>query len=523
MSIASEITRIKGNIETAYTELSEKGAVMPDVQNSENLGMTISSIQNTAGTVAIHAKNLLNLDTLETGKSLNWSTGAISENANRCITDYIPVTVGKYLVSSYYIRKVLKPYTLNAVCFYDENKKYLSGVGSVSSVVISSGTAYIRACGNTYMPQESFKAQLELSDTVYPTFFEPYREDAQGLADSIITANSILTRYNAGNSFRLALPRKLYCTAGETLRVYHRNILSHPKYMIAFYTADKMVSSDTVSVTVLNYDDYAEFVAGGSGGVYIPYAVYDDNFNLIAYDNIEVYVTDTEAPSASVLLIGDSTVAQDNTLATQLQALYGETSSTLTLLGTRGDTGKNHEGRAGWKAEEYLTVASKGGITNAFWDGEKFDFSYYMTQQGYSSVDAVFIQLGVNDLISTAVEDCSPEEVAGYIDVMVKSIKQYSSDTKIIVNLLIPPNSDGSTFAEKYHGTQAEWLYRYNTIKLNQYLTDYYRDDDRVTVLGINIPLDTNVDIWDGIHPTTAGHRKIARTIYAYLANETEV
>lgn len=44
MTIASEITRIKTNIASAYTALEEKGAVIPEVQNSDNLPEAISSI-----------------------------------------------------------------------------------------------------------------------------------------------------------------------------------------------------------------------------------------------------------------------------------------------------------------------------------------------------------------------------------------------------------------------------------------------------------------------------------------------
>lgn len=44
MSIASEITRISGNIADAYTSLNAKGATMPQDQNSNNLADTIDSI-----------------------------------------------------------------------------------------------------------------------------------------------------------------------------------------------------------------------------------------------------------------------------------------------------------------------------------------------------------------------------------------------------------------------------------------------------------------------------------------------
>lgn len=49
MSIASEITRISGNIADAYTSLNAKGATMPENQNSGNLADTIDTIQTDGG------------------------------------------------------------------------------------------------------------------------------------------------------------------------------------------------------------------------------------------------------------------------------------------------------------------------------------------------------------------------------------------------------------------------------------------------------------------------------------------
>ena len=49
MSIASEITRISGNIADAYTSLNAKGATMPATQNSANLADTIDTITTGGG------------------------------------------------------------------------------------------------------------------------------------------------------------------------------------------------------------------------------------------------------------------------------------------------------------------------------------------------------------------------------------------------------------------------------------------------------------------------------------------
>ena len=49
MTIASEITRIKTNIENAYAKAEEKGARIPEVKNSENLASCVETITNGGG------------------------------------------------------------------------------------------------------------------------------------------------------------------------------------------------------------------------------------------------------------------------------------------------------------------------------------------------------------------------------------------------------------------------------------------------------------------------------------------
>ena len=51
MSIATEIQRIKANIENAYTKAEEKGATIPTTKNSENLATTIESIPESSEVV----------------------------------------------------------------------------------------------------------------------------------------------------------------------------------------------------------------------------------------------------------------------------------------------------------------------------------------------------------------------------------------------------------------------------------------------------------------------------------------
>lgn len=70
MSIASEIQRIKGNIEDAYTECENKGATLPQNQNSDNLATTIASISGGGGADLDNYFNRT-IDTASTS-SLSW-------------------------------------------------------------------------------------------------------------------------------------------------------------------------------------------------------------------------------------------------------------------------------------------------------------------------------------------------------------------------------------------------------------------------------------------------------------------
>lgn len=49
MTIASEITRIKDNIANTYIALGEKGATLPELQNSDNLANTVGSVSSGGG------------------------------------------------------------------------------------------------------------------------------------------------------------------------------------------------------------------------------------------------------------------------------------------------------------------------------------------------------------------------------------------------------------------------------------------------------------------------------------------
>ena len=275
------------------------------------------------------------------------------------------------------------------------------------------------------------------------------------------------------------------------------------------------------SLTTRYYDEYFTVLASTEGEFELPWKVYDQVGNLLKSGTLTVIATaKVPANTTNILVIGDSTV-NANTITDKVKALYTADGATLNLLGTRGN---GHEGRGGWTTKMYCTMASNGGITNPFFNNG-FDFSYYMNTQGYSGVQAVAIQLGINDIFAFKDYDWAlydSTEVLGHIKQMVTSILAYDSNIKVIINLPTTPNSNGTSFTEAYGTTQLYWIYNRNIIRFAQELKDYFANNVSVTISASNCILDTKTQIRDGIHPTEEGYNVLGQRLYEVLISITD-
>lgn len=226
-------------------------------------------------------------------------------------------------------------------------------------------------------------------------------------------------------------------------------------------------------------------------------------------------VEKTQSFSAKGILIGDSRIS-DGTIVNALSYYTPK----ITLLGARKTSdGYCHEGRAGWSTADYLTLAEKGSLKNAFYNPatQTFDFSYYMTEQGYTDLDFVVINLGANDNFS--------EQSAKNIDQMVASIRSYAEaqgrEIKIFVmtEYLSPASATGRT--EEYLQGMRDKQYRYF-----DYLNAVFgeREDESVYLLP-NYLCVNDSDHWrtvsegtqDVIHLSMTGYYREADLLRAYL------
>ena len=103
MSIASEITRIKNNIASAYTSVSNKGGTLPETQNSNNLATAISSIPSGGGGDVDEFFNKLMTGTIDQDLEATFSDGGEpvilglnTNNHNLTLNGNIKISATKY-------------------------------------------------------------------------------------------------------------------------------------------------------------------------------------------------------------------------------------------------------------------------------------------------------------------------------------------------------------------------------------------------------------------------------------------
>lgn len=303
----------------------------------------------------------------------------------------------------------------------------------------------------------------------------------------------------------VAIPTVVRVLTGGEFSIYYANVISRQNAI--FWCGS------VSGLTTRRYDDHLSVTANAAGTYPLQWKVYSSGYSLLASGTCTIIAVDSKAVTASALVIGDSTVTQGDYICQKLLSCFSAAGGALTLLGTRGTAPAKHEGRAGWKASDYCTKAADGTYTNPFYDNG-FDFSHYMTTQGYTGVGVVVIQLGINDIFYAGLDSFSAAETIGYMDAMVTSILAYDSSIKVIVDLLTPPNGNTSVFTEKYGTSQIDFVYRLNTIRLSKALMEHFAGNASVVVSPNNCVLNPTQDINDGVHPTEGGYAKLGQMIY---------
>ena len=276
--------------------------------------------------------------------------------------------------------------------------------------------------------------------------------------------------------------------------------LTSPNYIVK-------IGNYTDSTTIRNTDERCKITANAVANKSVQYTVFDNHYNEIESGAMTLSILGTVPASQKMLIIGDSFVSMGE-IESALRGLFTADGNTLTLIGTKGSGANLHEGYAGKKYTDFAN-----GFSGSPFGESGFDFAGYMSAQGYSGLNSVYIQLGTNDVSASNPN----QDLSGVIDAlhtMVDSIKSYSSSIKIYIGLTVMPNFDSEVFAETYNGIGWNWAMKQNMIRLNERIIAECESISNVTVVATNCVLDATEDIRDNVHPTTEGFGQMAKQLY---------
>ena len=264
-------------------------------------------------------------------------------------------------------------------------------------------------------------------------------------------------------------------------------------------------------------------------------SLYKDNHKTLTQSKniscVSVSPTSGSGKTRSAIIIGDSKIAGGRVVE-RVYKKCNENGMNFTLKGTIqawGMSQYNHEGRSGWSAYNYTHDESYKNVVNPFWYNSEFNFSHYMTSNGYTDVDYVFINLGTND-VSMGYGD----EFIENVDAMITSIHSFNPNIHIIIGLnegmcTREYNSNILNFNEKVQELHkkeiAHWDNRENEkiYVCPIYLSmDYYNDYDmtEVPLSAVDTECETSktrISVDDTTHQSKVGYYKNGDYMFAMI------
>ena len=175
-------------------------------------------------------------------------------------------------------------------------------------------------------------------------------------------------------------------------------------------------------------------------------------------------------------------------------------------------------------------MKTHNGYTSHFYNptSQKFEFAYYMNYCGYTSVDDVFINLGINDVAT--IKDF--DEIIGYYNEIINSIRTYDSNIKIFIGLCgLPAEYEYSTMHNNCQRSKARRLLLHERL-----MTEYgNKENEKMFDVPLHLSIDSKHDFKtkqkarsfrdstlvdyciDNFHPSDIAYNKIADRIRTYI------
>ena len=296
------------------------------------------------------------------------------------------------------------------------------------------------------------------------------------------------------------------------------------------------------------YNDCIRIKESSTGTNSLKIKVYlQENGELTLVDSktAKINIVENTIMNKKLLFIGDSRIEDGAApwqprvqLVTTIKNTLNESNI---FLGSRGGGSlANHEGRSGWRSYDYCMTEydSHRNYSNEFYNSDftdilngltsHFDFSYYMSNKGYDTVDLVGIYLGANDSYN--------DKSIIYQKMIINSIKSFDVNIKIILfsDYLSPCdnyslNPAGITYINRrlsqmsYYEKQKQMITDLGfsdvyIIGINNMIDDWYDFNRKIRKISYrNSDSETVEFIEDAIHPKASGYDKMADLVCGHI------
>ena len=443
-----------------------------------------------------YSTNVLLLDNLTADHEINPSTGELRSATGWRATDFMPLQPNDYI----FVYKENGTYIYGASCFwavYDENKTYITGGvtkgdGSEFINATDARVAYIRASfGNARLAAEPMivpKTYFSELEDYLPPFKGVLLKDSPYLTESISAFETDIRKR------RIVAPKNVAVVLGNQFDVHYDNILLGADARLMPYK-NYYGSAPAVNMGDMFRIESLQTTTTTKASIRILNDGFVDPDKLIGdfmltKDLFIVPVSKTAGSgmTRNVMFIGDSITA-NGLYPKEVVNLFKNDEMNVNLVGTVSIGGVLHEGHGGWTSKDFCEVQSFNDYTNAFYNPttKTFDFSYYMSTNKFESVDDVFITLGINDMA----KNLGIENIIGYYNQMINSIRAYNPKIRIFIGLCILPYSGKYSTAHNYgQFSKAQRL------ALHERLIEEYdeRENEGFYVVPFNLTIDTEHD-----------------------------
>ena len=485
------IPPLKGNLlkDTPYITNTDLSPLQTQL---DTMTHTVQHIENQF----TYSTNVLLLDNLTADYEINPSTGELRSAVGWRATDFMPLRGNDYI----FVYKDNGTYIYGASCFwavYDSNKQYITG-----SVTKGDGSEFINATDErvAYIRASFFNTRLQAEPMIVPkTYYSELEDYIPPFKGVLLKDSPYLTESNSAfetdiRKRRIVAPKNVAVVQGHQLDIHYDNILlgadarlmPYKNYygnapatnMRDMFRIDSLQTTTTTKASIRILND---------GFVDPEQPLGDLMLNKDLYI-VPVSKSAGSGMSRNVMFLGDSITAY-GLYPKEVVNLFANDVMNVNLVGTLGDKYGMHEGRGGWTSQHYCQVSSFNGSTNAFYNPttKAFDFAYYMKSNGFAYVDDVFINLGINDMA----QNLGIENIIGYYNQMIKSIRAYNPKIRIFIGLCILPYSGKYSTAHNY----GQFM-KTQRLALHERLIEEYdeRENEGIYVVPFNLTIDTEHD-----------------------------